>query len=441
MGRFYRIRTMALSALLIFSILLTPAMAEDLSAEVIPLSPQQVEEISQRVYQAVHLDAVNMSISKAGIAYLAAGEGFAPHPVWDYSQWSAGHGSNYKGFQLLFPERFPHDLNGNTAEAKALAETITVTLEEAEAVMVYYLSQNGTYLNSYLTKHNLNLNQNQYDALLIFTYGVGIGWMYNQNSDGTPYKLRVMLETMPSSQWTYDVVEDALIGWSNAGGKPSAGLLNRHKGLARMFTTPYEAPEPEPEPEPKRETIEAFSDVYVDDWYADYVRKVNSRGIMQGMGDGTFNPGGNLTRAQMVKTLANMMKIDESSYRWSDFSDVPLGEWYTPAVSWASYQGIVKGITDDQFAPTQNIQRQHVCSILARFLRLKGVTPGYTQITFQDEMQIQPTALEDVRFCVSLGLVNGLDDGTFAPASAMTRAQAAAVLARMAELMENRGLL
>jgi len=64
-----------------------------------------------------------------------------------------------------------------------------------------------------------------------------------------------------------------------------------------------------------------FSDVPEDAWYGDYLQKCTWLEIINGMGDGTFQPNGTLTRGQFVKMLAIASELytinNDTSEHWA----------------------------------------------------------------------------------------------------------------------------
>ena len=103
-------------------------------------------------------------------------------------------------------------------------------------------------------------------------------------------------------------------------------------------------------------------------------------------------------------------------------------------MAWAAENGYVNGYENGTFQPDKAVTREQLCCILSRYLTGQGQIFGDQTLTFTDSESISGYALEDVRNCASIGLVNGLGDGRFAPKNQTTRAQAAAILVRMAQL-------
>lgn len=340
-------------------------------------------------------------------------EGFLANKVHDGATgYYIGHGSRWEDAVALFgPDCEP------------------ITEEQAEELTRYQLEALDKELNNFLRANNIIVNQNQYDALSDFSYGLGLyQWTMYKNPDGTGCLLKEMLLDDPST-WTKERVEEAFGAWKYAGTVILPGLVTLRAQEAAMFLKPVEnggsGEDPDP-PEPQ-----SFTDVLPEHWYYNTVMTACELGLMKGNGDGTFTPGKPLTRAQLVVALANFAQADLSGYSSSDFTDVPSGTWYTSAVAWAAENGYVNGYEDDSFRPNTPVSREQLCCILARYLRSQNVTVSMPSVTFTDQDQISSYALRDVAYCSALGLIHGFEDGRFSPRSGATRAETAAILVRM----------
>ena len=56
----------------------------------------------------------------------------------------------------------------------------------------------------------------------------------------------------------------------------------------------------------------------------------------------------------------------------SGFTDVAVGAWYADAVAWAAKNGVVNGVSAASFAPNTAITREQLAAILYRYAQLKG---------------------------------------------------------------------
>lgn len=57
------------------------------------------------------------------------------------------------------------------------------------------------------------------------------------------------------------------------------------------------------------------------------------------------------------------------------FGDIEAGTYYTNAVIWAEQNGIVNGVDEGVFAPHDNITREQIATIMYRYAQYKGTAP------------------------------------------------------------------
>ena len=294
-----------------------------------------------------------------------------------------------------------------------------ITKEQAKQLTRQELEESEGYLNNFLRKNNIVINQNQFDALMDFTYNCGIGWFINDRA-GDLGLLKKMILDAPST-WTQERITAAFRAWiRDANGNELPGLKKRRDSEIDLFTAPV--------------NNSGFTDVTTGTWYYDYVVAAKELGIMVGNGNGTFSPEKTLTRAEMVQLLAGYAGADLTAVEASDFSDVKAGAWYAGAVAWAEENGYVRGYPDGTFRPDAEVTREDFCAILARYLRKQDVSYSTKDVTFPDEDEISDYAREDAVYCASIGLVSGTDGGRFAPKAGTKRAEAAAIMVRLVQL-------
>ncbi len=170
-----------------------------------------------------------------------------------------------------------------------------------------------------------------------------------------------------------------------------------------------------------------FSDVAANEWAYGAIQQLVTAGVTVGFPDGTFRPGAPVTRAQFVKMLVLALGQKPAASGQTAFADVPTDDWYAPFVARAASLGIVEGVTSSSFAPNATITREAMAAILARALKLTKTT----SLTFTDAGRIAAWVRIYVAQVVAGGYMKGYADGTFRPLSAVTRAEAAAVLAKV----------
>ena len=178
-----------------------------------------------------------------------------------------------------------------------------------------------------------------------------------------------------------------------------------------------------------------FGDVKKRDWFYFSVKFAYDFGLMKGTTEMEFSPDSYVTRAMFVMIIYRMEKEPQAG--GSVFVDVEIGGYYDRAVAWANANGIVSGVSKDRFAPNDPITREQMATILYRYANFKGYdieSNGNT--AYSDSSSISGYARNAVSWAAANLLMKGDDDGSFLPNANATRAQAAAVFARMIENLE-----
>jgi hypothetical protein len=112
---------------------------------------------------------------------------------------------------------------------------------------------------------------------------------------------------------------------------------------------------------------EHFKDVDLDLWYHEDLDYVVENGLMIGISDDEFGPNLQMTRAMVVTALYRLEGEPAPKSKDRPFGDVASGSWYDAAVSWAAENGIVNGTSATTFAPTDPITREQFAAILYRY--------------------------------------------------------------------------
>ena len=174
-----------------------------------------------------------------------------------------------------------------------------------------------------------------------------------------------------------------------------------------------------------------FTDLDRAAWAEESIMNLVERGIVNGMGDGTFNPNGNVTREQFVKMLLLSFGIEATSTS-SPMTDVDGSAWYAPYVNTAYELGIVKGVSDTEFGVGRPITRQDLVTMIMRACDEYGLEVSKTRaVSFTDAADIADYAYDAVMDLASAGVINGVSEGVFAPVENTTRAQVSVILDRL----------
>ncbi|MDD6483080.1 MAG: S-layer homology domain-containing protein [Clostridiales bacterium] len=181
-----------------------------------------------------------------------------------------------------------------------------------------------------------------------------------------------------------------------------------------------------PSGEPLKKTV--FSDVPSSHWAYSSVQALYVLNIIDGISEGVFGAEVPVTREQFVKILMGALSQSPVEEAKNKFEDVSEGEWYEPYVSTAAYLGIVEGIEDNKFGVGAKITRQDMAVLIARALRKMGASVPDRTGKFEDDGDISDYAKKSVYGLYALGLISGMDDGSFRPKDSATRAQSAKLL-------------
>ena len=180
-----------------------------------------------------------------------------------------------------------------------------------------------------------------------------------------------------------------------------------------------------------------FNDVTPAMWFYEDVMYVSGNGLMRGVTPDEFSPDAPMTRGMVITALYRLAGEPYIGVMRRVFSDLTGYEYNYNAICWGVKNGVVQGYSDGTFMPDAPITREQMAVILARFSNAAGVSlPALREsIEFDDEGDIEGYAKESVKLLYEAGLLNGNSDNKFVPAGAATRAEFAATLHRYTRYM------
>lgn len=108
-----------------------------------------------------------------------------------------------------------------------------------------------------------------------------------------------------------------------------------------------------------------YTDVAEGDWYNNAVSTLSNAGILNGYEDGSFQPNGNITRAEFATIAARFF---EATYEGEDLFPDIKDHWARDYINQAAHAGIVNGYEDGTFQPQENITRAEAMTIVNRTL-------------------------------------------------------------------------
>ena len=147
-----------------------------------------------------------------------------------------------------------------------------------------------------------------------------------------------------------------------------------------------------------------------------------------GYPDGTVQPNGNITRAEVATIFFRLFTEEYRNTFWSvsaPFTDVEATDWFNTEVATVASAGVVAGYPDGTFLPNNNITRAEFATIAARFLTEEYVGPDlFTDVSGH-------WAQEYINRAANAGWINGYPDGSFHPDAYITRAEAMTLVNNM----------
>lgn len=171
-----------------------------------------------------------------------------------------------------------------------------------------------------------------------------------------------------------------------------------------------------------------YEDVNPDSWYANAVRFCSERAFLSGTSATLFSPNMTMTRAMFVQMLAKMDGADLASYAdVSTFDDVPAGKWYSAAVEWASDKGITGGVGNGCFDPNGQVSREQIAVFLKAFASYKGYdTDAEADIDgYTDAGDVHAWAVSGLKWAIGCDIISGTSATTLMPQMIATRCQVA----------------
>ena len=204
--------------------------------------------------------------------------------------------------------------------------------------------------------------------------------------------------------------------------RPSGGGLS---GGGSVVTQPPSTEAPEETPAPSAPAVPVyrqgqFNDIQNNYWGAPAVEFAITRGLFNGVSDNEFAPDENMTRA-MVATVLQRATFSETIE-----TIVVGGNWYDEAMQWAVENELLVG-TDNGLEPETSVTREQLVTILWRYSGKPGV-PSDSDVQGTSEW-----AVPAMQWAIQQGIIDGDDNGQLNPQKNATRIEVAIIMQRYIE--------
>ena len=348
--------------------------------------------------------------SDALVEFIQGYEGFVHYAQWDYAQFSIGYGSCTQSGD------YP---NG-------------IYRKEADRLMRWMLRDFESYVTSCESKLSASFKQQEYDALVSFTYNVGPSWASND------YRLYRYLKNR-----TTDLeLVNAMGTWCNAGGSILSGLVYRRMDEAQMFlygdykrdsggnvfqAINFRANGGTLAPDGKimyyfmGKPYGVFAGVYREDYTLAYW--ADSNGTSYSPNQPAAGSKFITLYAQWTKTTVGSDPVPPPTNPLARFTDVDKDAWYAEAAAYMVECGYMSGTTETTFDPMGEMTRAMLVSVL---YRISGKSVSYEK-TFSD-VASDAWYANAVVWASKSGIVSGVGENRFDPNGKITREQLSVIL-------------
>lgn len=161
-------------------------------------------------------------------------------------------------------------------------------------------------------------------------------------------------------------------------------------------------------------------------WAESSIERWSAYGIIQGS-NGQFDPNGQLTCAQLATILAKLLKLPAA--KDAGFTDNTADAWYYDAINRCAAAGILNGNGDGTVTPDAPISRERAIVMLGRALGIEPVRkPDLTKYT--DAARVSAYAQGYVAALIEAGIVGGVTADQLAPQDSINRASTVTILDR-----------
>ncbi|SCZ10141.1 S-layer homology domain-containing protein [Alkaliphilus peptidifermentans] len=177
-----------------------------------------------------------------------------------------------------------------------------------------------------------------------------------------------------------------------------------------------------------------FRDINLSSDYAkESIIELAANSIIKGDENGYFKPANTVRRGEMITMIVRALEVDTNDLPdVATFKDVPTNHWAFKYVEAAHREGIVKGISPDEFGVDLESTREQMA---AMFVRALGITDNYNEAKphfegLVDKDLVSYWAIEEVEAALATGLMQGVENNRFAPQGAAKREQVAVIIHR-----------
>lgn len=349
---------------------------------------------------------LNPQLGKVGFGYAVVNTGYRNYTaekVFDRS----GTTSDYNFIAWPSSGNFPNDLS---AFEKNTAWSVTLNPSR-------YQTPSASSVSVTLTRESDGKSwsfsgRNSYQAS-------GSGLYFNVETNG--YGVNNCIIFRPDGIDKYEGIYTVTI----SGLSPKSGSDSSLSYQVDFFSSKDYTPTPTTPTTPTNPTTVTFSDVKSTDWFKTYVEKAATAGLINGTGNGKYEPQANLELAQAM-VLAYQIDSKATGRTLPQAS----GAWYMPYYQYCLDNGIITASQVSQSDLTRKASRFEMVAILDKAVPADNLKPVKTVTSIPDLTEGAPYGATVYKW-YRAGILSGDSEGRFNGGSDISRAEMAVILCQL----------
>jgi len=184
-----------------------------------------------------------------------------------------------------------------------------------------------------------------------------------------------------------------------------------------------------------------FKDIK-ENWAEKAINDMGSRMVIEGVGDGNYEPDRDITRAEFAAIIVKALGI-KSGLGENKFSDVTSTAWYCDYVKTASEYKIIEGYGKGKFGPMDNISREQAMTMISNAMKTTGLKINLNDseisklfASFDMQGSAAKWAAKHIAVCIKSGVVSKNDGKMNAIKGNVTHAEVAVIVRNLLQKSE-----
>lgn len=178
-----------------------------------------------------------------------------------------------------------------------------------------------------------------------------------------------------------------------------------------------------------RSATHTFADVRAQHPLCPDIAWMADKGITSGYPGREFRPSEDVSRRVVAPFLARSRSADVDDCVRAPFRDIPSTSLFCGEIDWTATNGVAGGFADGTYRPARSVSRAQLAAMAARLA--EGPEPADCDRRPFVDVAVRHPLCAEIAAMAEAGIVTGRADGTFEPDATVARQETAAVLARM----------